>query len=161
MRSFITTVYDLLNAEMGEGNALEAIVTLTKNPTVKHTLDGFPLILISHPVDMPLASRTKGYKVFKAQVGIWIAQKWSDKEQDYETAETLVESFGDLVQDILLDDPKLVTVTYPAGYSYREESTKFGEIITGPDVIDGVKVAVTRLPFMTEVLKRFTTVVQQ
>jgi hypothetical protein len=161
MRAFINTTYDLLNAEMGAGNKLAGIVTLSKNPTLRHQADGFPLILISYPKDLPLANRTQGYKVFQAQVGIWVAIKYSDKDQDYEAAEISAEDYGDKVQDILLTDTKLVTATYPSGLSYREESTKFGEIVTGPDVIDGNKVAVTRLPFMTEVLKRFTNIVQQ
>jgi hypothetical protein len=161
MRAFITATYDLLNAEMGTGKKLDGIVTLSKNPTERHQPDKLPLILISYPKDLPLVSRTQGYKVYQAQVGIWIAVKYSDKEQDYEAAEISAEDYGDKVQDILLTDPKLVTATYPNGLSHREEATKFGEIITGPDVIDGNKVAVTRLPFMTEILKRFTNIVQK
>lgn len=161
MRAFINVVYDLLNAQRGSGALLETIVTLSKNPTEKLKADGFPLVLISYPIDTPLANRTHGYKLYQAQVGIWIAIKWSDKEDDYEAAEAAAESYGDIIQNILLTEPKLVTATYAEGFSHREESTKFGEIITGPDVIDGNKVAVTRLPFMTEVLKRFENVVQQ
>ncbi len=161
MRAFIDTIYDLLIAEKVPGGKLEGIVTISKDPTLSFKPDDFPLIMIAFPKDRPLVNRATGYKVYEAQAGIWAAVAWSKNKKDYVSAEAAAENWGDLIQDILLTDPELKTATYPNGFSVRDESTRFGDLDAGPDVMSGVAVAVQRLPFMTECLKRNLTITQQ
>ncbi len=155
MRAFIDVIYDLLNGEKKAGGKLEQVKSLVKDPTWQPAADDYPIVVIKLPKDRLLVSRTEGYKMWEVMAGIYVAEKYSARNRDYETAEALVETIAQGVIDTLLADPALVTAAYPQGFSSRDEATGFSDIETGPDVINGVSVAVSRLPFKTETLQRF------
>ena len=161
MVEFENVVYELLNAEMGTGGKLAGIQILDRDITKHFKADDFPLINIEGFSDTPLASRTEHYRLYRGRMYIFILVQWDSKDKDYRARKTDVENYMNIVQEILLKNPNLVTASYSNGFAIQEEDTKFGEIAYGPDIVGGVKVAAARAVFEAVYLKRGGTISQE
>jgi len=125
MNEFVTAVYEILNAETGDGEELSGVTVLRNDHETLTTLNVG--VRRNREVTLEQAHQYKCVEGFlDLYVSVYVDKK-SSSELAWYTAEVSAETYARKVEKVLMNNAALVSTSYPNGISYQPQDTHVSE----------------------------------